>query len=523
MSNQDKNFGQQDHSTFFISSLSHELRTPIHGIVGYSQLLSQTRLNATQQVYVNSISSCCLQLVNIINDILDFSRLSSNKVTLNKECFNLKDLFNEVNSTLSHRFLEKKQKVFYNYGSNLPEYILGDRQKIIQILVNLLTNASKFTPIKGRILVNVLNDSLVTQQKMLKISIEDNGIGIPIENQKKLFAPFYQVTNTTSADGTGLGLIICKKLIELMGGDITVESDKDKGSIFTFTINYDIQDDIKLNTDCLTGKYILVIDGNLDDRVLLGDTLFNTKANPIVCASSKEALEYIIKKRYVFSLLIIDSTLNDIPVASFIKKIKESDPELPIVISTETGVLPDLIYDKILNKPLNKNKIISLILNIVKKNDISSFCLNEDEPTFGAKKKESIESKNKNNFRILVTEDFKCNLDMLVTMLENMGYDRIDKAEDGDVALNLLDKAESSGERYDLLLLDLKMPKVSGIEVAEKIKQREMKIKIVVLTGSILDSDRLKCKELGISYFLMKPISMNHLKNILAKIDIGQK
>ena len=194
----------------FITSLSHELKTPLNGILGYCQLLSKTKLDDNQQIFVTNAGNCCIQLAEIINDILDFSKLVAGKGQINNQCFSFKEITEEINSVIGQRLKEKRQKLKYVISKNLPEYIFCDKQKIIQILINLISNANKFTPLGGRIIVNIENKDDVT----FECSVEDNGIGMNTIEQQRIFTPFTQITQ--NSQGYGLGLVITKKLIELL-------------------------------------------------------------------------------------------------------------------------------------------------------------------------------------------------------------------------------------------------------------------------------------------------------------------
>lgn len=476
---------------FFLSNLSHEIRTPLNGIVGYTQLLSQTKLDNNQKLYINSMNQCCIQLVELVNDILDYSKLAMDKVSLNKECFSLNEVFEDVYSTLGYRIKEKRQVYNRISEGDIPNYIIGDKQKLTQILINLVSNANKFTDNEGRIIVCVS----IKPNNILQFSVEDNGIGISEKEQKLLFNPFYQVQETKN--GSGLGLVICKKLIELHGGRIWVDSNKGEGTIFTFTIKYDPYEEfekyIQKYSSILRNKYVLIIDSDIDSRLSASELFFDYGMFPIVCSSDKEALRLILNKRYDFSVVFIDESYE------LAKKIKEINYEIPIIIASIES--RDSEFEKnIIQKPINKFKLIDVITRIINKNDIKQFQLN---PLNNKIVKET--------HRFLIAEDISYNSDILLKMLNSMGYNDIDIAEDGEKALQMLDV-----KQYDILLLDLKMPKIDGFQVAKQNKSEHLQI--IVITASVLESDKEKCKELGIKYFLLKPFNITHLKTIINKI-----
>jgi CheY-like chemotaxis protein/two-component sensor histidine kinase len=480
---------------FFLSNLSHEIRTPLNGIVGYTQLLQQTKLDNTQKMYLNSANQCCIQLVELVNDILDFSKLAMDKVTLNNECFSMNEVFQDVESALNCRIKEKKQTCAFVLDKNLPNYIISDKQKITQIFINLVSNANKFTSVGGRILVCVN----IKGNNVLECTVEDDGIGISREDQKHLFNPFFQVQETLTKNGSGLGLAICKKLVNLLEGDISVDSDKGEGTVFTFTMKYEPYEEFKKYLDkcthILKGKYVLIVDNDVDHRLETSEIFFQYGMFPIICYSERESLR--ILQRYNFSVILLsDDELG--------KKIKEINCEIPII---STNSSPGYNFEGCVQKPVNQYKLLDVVMRIINKHDIKQFQLNPIAIS-------PLETKL--DVRFLIAEDISYNTDILLKMLNNMNYNNIDTVTDGEEAILKLKDNE-----YDILLLDLKMPKIDGFGVAEWIKINSKNIKIIVLTASVLETDRERCKGLDIKYFLLKPFNMSHLKIIINKIVNG--
>jgi CheY-like chemotaxis protein len=488
---------------YLLSALSHQIRTPLNGIIGYSQLLSQTRLDKNQAGYANSINSCCLQLISLINDIMDFSKLANGKGVVKNECFSLPEIEEEVLYTLGGQLKSKRQKLYFILDKNIPEFIISDKQKIIQILINLVSNANKFSKNDSRVIVNVTN----TTENLLQFTVEDNGIGIKPEDQKKLFSPFVQIETALSSTGSGLGLSICKKLVELLGGSISVHSSEGNGSVFTFTIKYNSYDEfekyVQKNSVLLKDKIILIIDDNLDSRITISETLFDFGMRPIAASSSLEALKMISSKRYNFSTVLLSLSMTDTGGAELSRQIKELDPEIKIVAIGEGY---NHHFERVIYKPINTVKLIDTLYKLETKHDISNFQLNDVQP---------IERSNK-TVEILICEDVSYNLEMLVKMLDTMGYKNVDVSRDGEEAVACLSK-----KHYDILLLDLKIPKINGLGVAEYCKAKGLKTRIAVLTASVSDKDIEKCKEFDIKYFLLKPYGMNNLKIMMNKLING--
>ena len=499
---------------FFLTNLSHEIRTPLNGIVGYTQLLSQTKLDTTQQVYLNSMTHCCIQLVELINDILDFSKLTTGKAQINNECFSFSEIIDEINSTLGFRLKEKKQKISFVIEENLPKYLISDKHKILQILINLISNSNKFTPIGGRIIVSFSRKN----DNQINCSVEDDGIGITHADQQKIFQPFVQIEETLIKNGAGLGLAICKKLVELLGGVISIDSEKNCGAIFSFFFNFEpyenYQTFIKENGEILKGSYILIVDDNVDNRLFLSELLFEYETTPIICSSGKEALRMVSAKRYPFKLAILDICMPEISGIELSKQLKQIKPELPLIaISSLDQVFDKLHFEYVLQKPIDKIKLLDHIIRTFNKNNIKQYELNENKNNFKKGNLDS-ETKENNNIKILIAEDISYNSEMLSKMLNSMGFYQIDTASDGLEAIEKIKK-----NSYDILILDLKMPKMDGFGVAEFIKNNNLTyLKVAVVTASVSEKDRDRCKELGVKFFLLKPFNMTHLKTILEKL-----
>lgn len=510
--------GKANERDLFFANISHEIRTPANGIIGYGQLLLQTELSQTQKAYLHSQNQCSVQMLQIINDILDFSKLSSGKMLINEECFSIEEIIDIVNNTVEQKISEKRHNLVFEYEKK-NTYIISDKQKIIQILINLIVNANKFTDIKGTIKVSFTFVNKNTTEGTLNISVSDNGIGISKESMTKLFKPFEQ-HNSLNKIGCGLGLAICDKISKLLGGYITVESELNVGTTFNVFVNYNnvsnsTEKKVK-DIEVLENKTILIVDDNADNRVILSELLFEWKIKPVVCASALEALRLIMGNRYKFDLGIIDICLPSISGCELAEQIKEEKPFLPLVaLSSVDSFVKTSNFEYRLDKPINKIQLLHILNKILsEKSNIKSYIGNDN-----FNKSLSIDNINK-NIKILIAEDVLYNRNLLENMLYNIDYKNVNVVKNGQEALDKISQSYTESSPYNILLLDLCMPVMNGYDVIEKIKANGWKLpKIIVISASVLDEDRHKCKKLGIEYFLTKPIDLFQLKKVVMHVS----
>ena len=501
-----------DEKEMFLANMSHEIRTPLNGVIGYNQLLRRTDLTACQRKYLDSMNQCSIQLIQIINDILDFSKLSSGKMGINNECFKIKEIIDGVLDAMANNIKDKDQNFSVVIDQKLPEFIVADKQKIIQILVNLVLNANKFTDIGGNIEVKFHSKP----NNIIEISVIDTGVGISLENQDKIFHAFEQVDNNCNCkDGTGLGLAICKKLVNLLGGKMKVESEIGKGSVFTISVIFskceDYEKTVDDNIKLLIGKTVLIVDDIAENRVFLSELFYEWKMYPVVCASSLEANRMVISNRHKFDLVIIDTDMPNNSGVDLAKKIKEEKPLLPILAIASVDSLIDVsnICKKI-EKPVNKIQLFNGVYNTIEKS------VNQEAYIGGEESSESGSDTPSSNFnkkvKILIAEDILYNTTLLINMLESDGYINIDTAKNGKIAIDMIEEAHKEDKPYHILLLDLRMPVMDGYEVLRKYHEKGWKLpNIIVVTASIVEQDRQKCKKLGASYFINKPIDIQEL------------
>jgi signal transduction histidine kinase/DNA-binding response OmpR family regulator len=508
----------------FLANMSHEIRTPLNGIIGYNQLLMKTRLNDTQKGYLKSVSHCSLQLMKIINDIIDFSKLSSGNMKTTPECFSVKEMLNDIYETMKQKLLSNKQKLLFNIKKDVPDFIILDKQKLTQIIINLLSNSINNTHIGGNIEILI-----TTTDNKLLIEVSDDGIGISEQDKCKLFNSFMQIHNSLTKNGTGLGLAISKRLVELLNGEIKVHSTLGKGSKFYFTCSHirpEIFENIlKKDSEILIGKYVLLVDDDQENRMLFSDMLFEWNMKPIICASAKEALKLISADRYNFDLGLIDICMPDINGIELAEKIKCIKPLFPLVALSSVSEFIDITnFDSKLDKPVNKLQLFNTIHKIITQNKNDSAFIGSNRISDNIDRitqQINFDSSHFNNeIKILIAEDIMYNQTLLDNMITSLGYSDITVASDGQETIELLDYADTNNTNFDVLLLDLRMPKMDGYDVISHIRSKGYPLpKIVAVTASVLIEDRERCKNMGVMYFITKPIDMAQLKKVLLKVS----
>ena len=514
-----------DCKDLFMANMSHEIRTPLNGVIGYNQLLMQTKLTSTQKNYLSSMRQCSIQLMQIINDILDFFKLSSGTMKKEAESFRASEIVQAVSDALDQSLLSKKQTFTYQIDDRVPKFLVMDKRKLTQIVMNLVSNAHKFTQISGAIMLYITSPS----SNLLELRVSDNGIGIAKEDQGKIFRAFEQIQGGSARIGTGLGLAICRKLSNFMGGDVRVQSTLGKGSTFTVTAEFkdyeDFAQETKKDISLLKNKKILVVDDNADNRILLGEILFDWEMEPVVCASAMEALRMVQAKRadgshrHTFEIGLIDICMPDTGGIELAKQIKQDLPLLPLIaLSSIDSFTLTKDFESKLDKPIDKIQLLTHICRVFSNRENPAAFIGSLE---GKRPCSSATSSEFNkDVRILIAEDIPYNSNLLVTMLETQGYWDVTTASNGQDAIDKLSHAHISGNSFEIILLDLRMPVKDGYAVIAEHKRQGWTLpKIIVVTASIMDQDREKCKDAGVRYFLNKPIEMSQLSEVMLYVS----
>ena len=531
----------------FLARMSHEIRTPMNGVLGMLELLNRSTLDQDQRQKVNVAKSSAEGLLTIINDILDFSKIEAGRLHIEKISFNLRRLVEECTQTLAIRADSKGIELLVDVSQISEETVKGDPLRLRQVLTNLIGNAIKFTH-KGEIFVKA---SLIIEggHYSLHCEVKDSGIGIPEDKRMSLFESFSQVEKTTTRNfgGTGLGLAISKRLVNLMGGEIGVDSQLDQGSCFRFSIQlFETQDQLTPVPEIdLKGWRILVIDDNNTNLDILSSYLRNWGAKVVTAISVDAALDILaINNRIIpdsfvseFSLVITDMHMPKKDGLVLVQEIRNniSSDLLPILmlssISSQiaTADLANLGLDGCLTKPVVTGDLFAAIAMIAanKKNQNGKVFVSEHslQATYTSPLSnihESIPTEWPLNTRILLVEDNHVNLVVAEGLLETIGLVG-EHAVNGREAIEILKRSDSSDKPFTVILMDCQMPELDGYEATRQIRSGQAgmhykHVPIIAMTANALKGDREKCLEAGMNDHIPKPIMIDVLKNRLEAV-----
>ena len=508
----------------FLNSMSHDIRTPMNAIIGFTAL-AQTHMDDPSQVqdYLAKISTSSTHLLSLINDVLDMSRIESGTVKLDERPIHIPDLLHDLRTMIQGLTNSKNQNLYIDTQDVLHEDVIADRLRLNQVLINIIGNAVKYTQPGGDIIIRLLERPSAKQHyRTYEFSVKDTGIGMTKEFKEHIFESFSRERNSTTSgiQGTGLGMAITKNIVDLMGGEITVESEEGKGSTFTVVLDMKLAAEPVLRDPIpvLKGARVLVADDDLNTCKSVSQMLRDIEMRPDWTASGREAViraQEAAEIKDEYKVYIIDYLMPDMNGVETVRRIRRVISEdVPIIVLTaydwsdfeaearEAGVTA------FVSKPLFMSELRSVLANPSGKGD------NKDKKT---------KNYDYSGKHVLLVEDNELNREIATAILEDVNM-KVDTAVDGAEAVEIMHKADEN--EYDLIFMDIQMPKMDGYTATREIRtltnNRKANIPIVAMTANAFEEDKIKSLEAGMNAHISKPISMEAIADVLDPIFAGR-